>query len=137
MENDSVPDLTEYSNEELLDLYINLDKDSNKEHAKALEERIQHKLNSTPPAENSILQFLKRNKGILIIVILAAVYFFIIRWYFSVPGNMPSSRNVLIPVLIHGFIIIFLGYYASKGKLIAGLLIVLYFLFMMFGRMLF
>jgi hypothetical protein len=137
MEKDFIPDLTKYSSEELLDLYMNLDKKSNPEYANALEERIKLRLNSVPPARNNFLKFLKKYSGLILIILFLAAYYLMIRQRTFTPGQSPSAGTMMLPLLFHAVVLSILGYYTYKGKILAGLLTILYFLYMMFGSKLF
>jgi hypothetical protein len=136
----SVYDYSKYSADELLDIYVNMDKDSNPEAAAALQDELKRKSNTAglkPSSSSGVKNLFKKWYGKTAIVILIVFSFFAPRLIQYEPGQPPSPGMVLIPMVIQISIISLLVLLLFRQKIYAAILIVLYFLYIMFGRMIF
>jgi hypothetical protein len=139
MENDFIPDYTQYSTEELLDIYMNLDKQLYPEKTRIIEEQLRKKMDSTLPAADKktvIIRFLKKRKYWIAGVLGFILYYYLNKSSYS-PEDQMTPAMYLYPALIHLIVLSILIFYANKGKIIAGVLIALYFAYMLFGRLIF
>jgi hypothetical protein len=139
MSSDFIPDYSEYSAEELMDIYVNLDKTLNPELTKAVEDELKVKMNSLPPVkdENRVIEFIKKTKWWIAGISVVLILFIIRRLSFYSPGETPSMTLILLPLFIHIVVISVLLYFAQKGKIAAAVLIVLYFFYILFGNKIF
>jgi hypothetical protein len=132
-------DYSDYTAEELMDMYVNLDKAQYPEAAMAMKEELTLKAGSlsNPASPSRIKSFLKRWWDLAAVIFLMAVFYISSLLMPYTPGEEIPTSMYLVPVIRLTLMVSLLGVLLYKQRIIGALLIVLYFLFIMFGSFIF
>ncbi len=135
MQNNPKPDYSGYSSEELMDIYISMDKDKDPETAHAIEKELREKLNVPQQTVNKgfdLYEFMHlRRIGFITGVIPGIGILFVILNIMLSPTTVHIDSYYPKHLYLHLFILSLLGYGVFKRSITAGILLVIYIIIML------